>query len=99
MLSQQVGQWSGAPFGMELLQDGQRLYCDAGDHLLGHDLAPGVPHIPQTGPQHVHDLHGEDIELTVRVCLWCNPACSALTVVDTAQEWPGQEEGHTEQPS
>ena len=52
--------WCGAhsPLCMELLQYGQCLHRDAGHHFLRHDLPRRVPHVPEAGPQHVHDLAG-----------------------------------------
>ena len=53
-----------SPLGMQLFKDGKRLYCYAGNHLLRHDLASRIPHIPQAGPQHVHDLHKANIVMS-----------------------------------
>ena len=47
----------GSPLLMQALQDGQSLHGNAGHHFLWHALALRVPHIPQAGAQHVHDLH------------------------------------------
>mmetsp|Transcript_11865 Transcript_11865/g.51090 ORF Transcript_11865/g.51090 Transcript_11865/m.51090 type:complete len:666 (-) Transcript_11865:112-2109(-) len=45
------------PLAVKVLEDGERLHRDARDHLLRHDLAVGVPRVPERGPEEVHDHH------------------------------------------
>ena len=45
-----------APFVVEVLQDGEGLYGNAGHELLWHLLALFVPSVPQAWPQKIHHL-------------------------------------------
>ena len=45
------------PFAVEVLQDRQRLHCDARHHLLRHELAVLVPRVPQARAEQVHHHH------------------------------------------
>jgi len=49
-----VGGGGSLTLAVQCLEDAERLDGDAGDHLLRHGLALGVPDVPEGGAEHVH---------------------------------------------